>query len=96
MQVSLPTKPAHRTVDGIHPGLYTLKLDSGMVIWEGQLSARDLIWAEAFGGKNLDLAAETFDIRRRPARKIEVSEAAVTLRTFAGLETGSLEIEFTY
>lgn len=94
-QVSFSTKAGRRTLDGINPGHYSLKLDSGLVIWEGQLYARDLIWTEAFGGKNLNLAAETSDIRRLPAREVEVPEAALTLRTFAGLETGSLEIELT-
>jgi len=94
-QVSFPTQPGRRTVDGISPGHYVLKLDSGLVIWDGRLNARDLIWTQAFGERNLELAAETIEIRRRPVRVIQVPEAAMILRTFAALEVGSLEIELT-
>ncbi|MHC4165378.1 MAG: hypothetical protein ACYSWQ_00270 [Planctomycetota bacterium] len=94
-QVSMPTKPGRQTVDGINPGHYTLKLDCGLVIWEGQLSARDLIWTQAYGERCIELAAETTEIGRQPTREIQIPEVAVTLRTFAGLETGSLEIELS-
>jgi len=94
-RMSFPIKPGRRTVDAISPGHYTLKLDSGLVVWEGQLNARDLIWTQAFGEKDLELVAETIEIRHRPVREIQVPEAAMILRTFAGLEAGSLEIELT-
>ncbi|MHC4116582.1 MAG: hypothetical protein ACYSWO_03635 [Planctomycetota bacterium] len=94
-QVRFPTRPARRIIDSVKPGLYTLKLNCGLVIWEGQLCTRDLIWTQAYRGKNLKLAAETSDIRRRPVREIQVPEAAIIMRTFACLETGSLEIELT-
>jgi len=94
-QVRFPTKPARQTVDSIAPGLYTLQLDCGLAIWEGQLYPRDLIWTQAYRRKNLKLAAETSDIQRRPVREVQIPEAAMILRTFAGLETGSLEIELT-
>lgn len=95
MHVRFPKRPTRQNVDGIAPGYYTLKLDCGLVLWEGKFHSRDLIWTQAYRGKNLKLAAETSDIRRQPVREIRIPEAAVILRTFAGVETGSLEIELT-
>jgi len=95
-QVSFPTQPGRRTVDGISPGHYVLKLDSGLVIWDGRLNAPDLVWTQALGERDLELAAETIEIRSRPVREIQVPEAAMILRTFAALEAGSLEIELTH
>lgn len=92
-QVSFAKRPGRRMVYEISPGHYTLKLDSGLVIWEGRLNASDLMWKQAFGEKDLELAAETVEIHRRPVREIQVPDAAMILQTFAGLEVGSLGIE---
>ncbi|MFC1676612.1 hypothetical protein ACFL3G_06070 [Planctomycetota bacterium] len=83
------------SIEGIFPGSYTLKLDIGRVIWKGNLAGKDLIWTEAFGTKRLDLAAETEDIERQPTRKIMLLDGDVVLHTFAGIESGSIEVELT-
>jgi len=83
------------SIEGIFPGSYTLKLDIGRVIWKGNLAGKDLIWTEAFGAKRLDLAAETEDVERQPTRKIVLLDEDVVLRTFAGIESGSIEVELT-
>ena len=93
--VSFETGAGRRAIDDIRPGRYTLQIDTGLVLWEGELTARDLIWTEAFGGRSLELAAESGEIRRRPARTIHVPESGVILRIFPGIESGSLEIELT-
>jgi hypothetical protein len=87
--------PGRKSIEGILPGSYTLKLDIGRVIWEGDLTGKDLIWTEAFGAKKLDLAAETEKIKRQPARKVVLLAGDVILRTFAGVESGSIEVELT-
>ena len=84
-----------KSIEGIFPGRYTLKLDIGRVIWEGNLTGKDLIWTEAFGTRKLDLAAETEDIEKQPVRKIVLLGGDVILRTFAGVESGSIEVELT-
>ena len=84
-----------KSIEGIFPGNYTLKLDIGRVIWEGDLTGKDLIWTEAFGARRLDLAAETEGIEKQPTRKIVLLGGDVILRTFTGVESGSIEVELT-
>lgn len=88
-------KPAGcESIDGISPGDYSLILaNNGWVIWAGRLTAKDLVWAEAYGAKDLDLAAETGDTHRRPTREIVLLDGDVILRTFPGIESGSIEVE---
>ncbi len=93
--LTFETAQGRQAVESIGPGHYTLGLDSGLVLWEGVLTAADLIWTEAFGSDGLALAAETADVRRRVGREIRVAEAGLVLRLFPGLESGMLEIELT-
>ena len=92
-EVSFERVAGFRTIDGLTPGDYILRLDAGLVLWEGALTAADLIWTEAFKGESLALAAEAGEIRRRPSSTIHVREAGVILRIFPGIESGSLEIQ---
>lgn len=94
-EMAFTETPGHKSIEGIFPDSYTLKLDIGRVIWEGNLAGKDLIWTEAFGAKRLDLAAETEDIERQPTRKIVLLDGDVVLHTFAGIESGSIEVELT-
>ena len=82
-----------KTIGRILPGDYTLKLDTGRVVWQGNLSGQDLIWIEAFGTRKLDLAAETSGIKRLPVRSETLLDGDMILRTFAGIESGTIEIE---
>jgi len=75
------------------PGNYVLKLlNTGWTIWHGELTARELIRMEAFGDRDLRLAA---GVRKgRPTDKKDLlNNREVILRTFAGIESGSIEIE---
>jgi hypothetical protein len=85
---------ASRSLGQITPGLYLLKLSTGLVLWEGELAGPDLFWAEAFGAENLKLAAETEQVQRQPTGEIELLRGEVILRIFAGLECGDLEVEW--
>lgn len=88
--------PGRQSIDDISPGDYSLRLaNTGWVIWEGELTAKELQWAEAYGAKDLDLAAETEVAHRRPTREIVLLDGDVFLRTFAGIESGSIEVELT-
>ena len=94
-EVSFERAPGRRTIDGVIPGRYILRLNTGLVLWEGALAAADLIWTEAFKGKNLALAAEAGEIRRSPSREVKVPDAHLIFRIFPGIESGSMEIELT-
>jgi hypothetical protein len=94
-ELPFETARSRRTASDIHPGHYVLRLDIGLGLWEGTLTAGDVLWAEAFGGEALALAAEADEVRRRPSRELKVSDAGLVLRVFPGVESGSLEIERT-
>ena len=46
-------------ITGIVPGTYSLRLDTGRLLWTGNLEEKDLIWACAFPTAALPLAADT-------------------------------------
>ena len=88
--------PGRASLEGILPGLCVLKLlNTGWVLWEGELTARDLIWTAAYGARDLKLAAQTGGARRRPTHRSVLPERHLILRTFAGLEHGTIELELT-
>jgi hypothetical protein len=83
-----------RSLGHITPGQYLLRLSTGMVLWEGQLTGRDLLWAEAFGPESLDLAAETAEVPEAPFREIELLDGEVILRVCVGIEDGKIDVEW--
>jgi len=80
-------------IDGIVAGQYTVKLGIGMIIWEGELTAKDLLWTEAFTASDLDLAAETPGVERQSTREMVLLDGALIIRVFAGIESGFIEVE---
>ena len=82
-----------RSVDGIAPGDYRVKLDTGRILWEGTLAEQELLWSKAFPGEPLKMAADSGQPVGKPTREISVLEGTVILRIFAGVESGFMEIE---
>jgi len=81
------------SVGNIVPGRYSLALDTGRVIWEGPLSKRDLLWAHAYPDHPLELAADTGETSCPPTREFSLLDGELTLRVYAGVEGGRLELE---
>ena len=71
-----------------------LRSQVGLILWEGQLTGRDLLWADAFGPESLELAAETANVQRRPTRRVVLLGGEVILRVFARIEGGEIEVEW--
>ena len=89
-------RPGRASVGGISPGVCVLRLlNTGLVLWEGELAAQDLIWTAAYGDRALPLAAQTEGGHRRPTRRQVLPGGQMVLRTFAGLEKGTIELELT-
>lgn len=80
-------------VNGIEPGDYRLKLDTGRLLWEENLSERDLVWSKAYPGEGLSVAADSEEAHRHATREIDLLDGTLTLRVYPGVETGSLNIE---
>jgi hypothetical protein len=88
--------PGRASLDGVSPGPCVLRLlNTGRVLWEGRLDPKDLIWTAAYGARDLDLAAQTEDAERPPTHQWVLWGGEVILRTFAGIEKGTVEIELT-
>lgn len=83
-----------RSLGQITPGSYLLRLNTGLVIWEGQLTDRDLLWTEAFGRKNLATAAETAEVPGPVTRTIDLLGGEAILRICAGPECGGIKLEW--
>ncbi len=88
--VSFPKGPGSQRLNDIIPGNYRLELtNTGWTIWEGKLTAEELILPE---GENLSLAAGV----GAPTKKIDLlNNGEVILRTYAGIESGCVDIELT-
>jgi hypothetical protein len=87
--------PGRGSIDGIVPGTYVLKLlNTGWTIWRGELTARELIRAEAFGDRDLRFAAGESEAQPTGEKDL-FNDGELVLRTYAGIEKGSIEIELT-
>jgi len=80
-------------LDNINPGFHSLSLDTGRVLWEGELTESHLLWAVAFPGEPLQMAADTGEAGNRPTLEDDLLDGEMVLRVFPGLEGGSLEVE---
>jgi len=85
--------PGITVFEGILPGRYKIKLvNTGCIIWEGELTAKTLIWFQANKDANLPLAAGP----ATPTSNIDLLDnGEVILHTYAGIESGRIEIELT-
>jgi hypothetical protein len=92
---SFHVAPGKQVIGGIKTGSYLVSLDTGRVLWEGLLTEGDLVWAKAFPGRPLKMAADTGEDRGQPTRQIPLLHGSVVLRVFPGIECGTLEIELT-
>lgn len=90
---SLEASSGIESVGGITPGAYRLSFDTGRVLWQGNLTAQELLWDKAFPGQPLRMAADSDHARRCPSREIPLL-GGVIVRVYPGMEAGVLEIEF--
>jgi hypothetical protein len=78
---------------GIMPGDYKVTLSTGRVIWEGVLTEADVLWAQAFPGAELRLAADSGEVARRFSHKEILVGGEIILYVFPGVESGEIGIE---
>lgn len=80
----------HCEFTGVVPGDYQLNISTGRVLWEGFLSADELI-QEA--DEPLSLAADTGESDQRPTKTISLIPSECDLQVFAGLENGKVRVQ---
>jgi hypothetical protein len=92
-EISFTKVSGGESFDGILPGRYKIKLaNTGWIIWEGHLTAEELISSEAHKGENLSLAAGA----AKPTGEIDLlGNGDLILHTYAGTKCGHIEIELT-
>jgi hypothetical protein len=79
-------------IGDVSPGILTISLNTGRVLWQGELTARDLFLTEAFPNGDLKLAADTGDDLARVSRKFHVLDGEVTIKVYPEIESGRIEI----
>lgn len=82
-------------IPGIQPGDYTIKLSTGLLLWEGQLSAEQLLWHLAFPGQKLPAAAESRRLDQQATVTSELLDGEIRLVVLPGLESGTIVLNFT-
>jgi hypothetical protein len=84
--------PVSKEIRNVKPGLYSLKFDTGRLIWEEELTEQELLWAIAFPEQDLDMAADTGDTVERATREIKLLNGKLVIRVFPEVESGRLEL----
>jgi hypothetical protein len=76
----------------IDPGNYIIGLSNGRQLWEGEITKEDVIWEEAFPGKNYPMAADTGEGMIQSTRTEQIISGEITLSLYAGLESGKIVV----
>jgi len=85
--------PGRCSIQGVVPGEYRIKIETGRMLWEGPITERECVWKKAYPGKPLKLAADTGERDLPPSRTIPLMGGTVLLHFYPGVETGVLTIE---
>lgn len=78
-------------IQGILPGLYTLCLSTGRMLWSGNFATEDII-SETHDGKNIKLAADSKEIAPKYSKRIILLNGLITLKMFKGINAAVMEI----
>ena len=90
--VQVPEGARDVSVPDIAPGRYILSLSTGRVIWEGAILPTDVLWTEAYPGRDVQVAAQTGELGREAARVERLLNGELELRLYPGLESGTMRI----
>jgi len=79
-----------RVIDGIGPGAYRLSFDTGRVLWEGEIEAKDVL----LRGQPLELAAGAGAAPGKPPLELPLPGGTPIVRVSPGLEAGRMVVEW--
>jgi hypothetical protein len=80
-------------IKNIKPGQYEVRLNTGRILWQGELSDRELLWTAAFPERDMALAADTVDLPEHMTKEIRLLDGDLILRIIPELESGCIELE---
>lgn len=83
-----------KVVPELLPGQYCLRLDTGLILWEGTLEAQDLLWQAAPANQALRAAAATPQLNHPPSRTFRLLHGQVMVELHRGWQVGSMRISF--
>lgn len=78
--------------ENITPGAYQILLETGRLLWEGEISEKLLLWDFSFPDQELDLAADTDEILFRPSKKFRLLNGRLVVEIYPGIESGKIRI----
>jgi len=82
-------------LDGIRPGVYTLRAGTGVALWRKRLTDAELIHGGEEMKRPLPLAADTEDAASLPTRMERAFYDSVIVKVFSGFESGRLQVEIS-
>ena len=90
--IPLEKLPVVKKIAHVKPGHFIVKLNTGRILWQGDLTKKDLIWAQAFPERNFELAADTGDADQPVTKELRLLNDELIIRVLPGIENGRLEI----
>ncbi len=91
--IAIEDLPVTRTIRSLTPGVFTVRLKTGRMLWEGKLTYKDLMWAAAFPERALDMAADSGETLNQTTLEIRLLDGEIILRIFPEIESGRMDIE---
>jgi hypothetical protein len=92
---SFPISPSEvsQKMHGAMPGFYTFQLNTGRILWMGELLQKDLFWLEVYPDSELEIAADTADLKPEPTQEIKILNGEFIIYVFPGFEGGIIEVK---
>ena len=84
--------PASKTINNVAPGVYRISFETGRIIWQGELTEKNLVWAKAYPGKPVKLAADTTQRKTESTKEFIIFDGEIMIRVFPGIECGRIVI----
>jgi hypothetical protein len=82
-----------QSVGDVEPGAYVIRLSTGRVLWESDLTEQELLWEKAFPEQDLPMAADTGTASEHWTIRESLILEELELRVAPGLNAGRLTLE---
>lgn len=79
-------------VEGVLPGEYLVKLDTGQRVWQGTVAAADVLVSGSYPIRPIKLAAATEGESGTPTRTVDCPHVRLAISLYAGFESGAIMI----
>ena len=89
--IALDADSGTRVIMGLDPGAYRLRFDTGRVLWEGQIEAKDVVHLP---GRPIKLAARDEFAAEEPLLELPIPGETLIVRVSRGIESGTMVVEW--